>query len=55
MWHRHKTRAWDFLQKEYPGIRKADGKQLKFLYRLQKTRNVLSEEEVFLNKNPYLK
>ena len=35
MWHRHKTRAWDFLEKEYPGIRKADGRQLKFLYQLQ--------------------
>lgn len=35
MWHRHKTRAWDFLQKEYPGIRKAEGKQLKFLKRLR--------------------
>lgn len=34
MWHRHKTRAWDFLQKEYPGIRKAQGEQLKFIYRL---------------------
>lgn len=34
MWHRHGTRAWDFLQKEYPGIRKADGRQLKFAYQL---------------------
>ena len=34
MWHRHGTRAWDFLQKEYPGIRKAEGRQLKFAYRL---------------------
>ena len=32
MWHRHGTRAWDFLQKEYPGIRKAEGRQLKFAY-----------------------
>lgn len=31
MWHRHKTRAWDFLQKAYPGIRKADGYQLRFV------------------------
>lgn len=31
MWHRHKTRAWAFLQKQYPGIRKADGYQLKFV------------------------
>ena len=34
MWHRHKTRAWDFLQKQYPGIRKAEGFQLKFVYDL---------------------
>ena len=34
MWHRHKTRSWDFLQKTYPGIKKADGEQLKFIYRL---------------------
>lgn len=31
MWHRHKTRAWDFLQKQYPGISKADGEQLRFV------------------------
>lgn len=31
MWHRHGTRAWDFLQKQYPGIRKAEGQQLKFI------------------------
>lgn len=31
MWHRHGTRAWDFLQKTYPGIRRAEGKQLKFV------------------------
>lgn len=31
MWHRHKTRAWDFLVKQYPGITKANGKQLKFI------------------------
>lgn len=36
MWHRHGTRAWDFLKKEYPRIKKADGRQLKFLYKLQK-------------------
>ena len=34
MWHRHKTRAWDFLQKQYPNIKKADGFQLKFIYNL---------------------
>lgn len=34
MWHRHGTRAWDFLTKQCPGIRKAEGKQLKFIYHL---------------------
>lgn len=31
MWHRHKTRAWSFLQQQYKGIRKAEGEQLKFV------------------------
>ena len=35
MWHRHKTRAWSFLQKQYPNIKKADGYQLKFIYYLK--------------------
>jgi len=34
MWHRHKTRKWDFLQSKYPNIRKANGWQLKFVYDL---------------------
>jgi len=34
MWHRHKTRKWNFLQKIYPNIKKANGKQLKFIYHL---------------------
>lgn len=35
MWHRHKTRAWDFLQRQYPGIvHIRDGEQLKFIKRL---------------------
>ena len=34
MWHRHKTRAWDVMQKKYPGIKKASGNQLKFIYYL---------------------
>ena len=34
MWHRHKTRAWHFLQKKYPNIKKANGFQLKFIYYL---------------------
>lgn len=33
-WHRHGTRAWDFMQRQYPGIRKAVGEQLKFIYKL---------------------
>ena len=36
MWHRHKTRAWDFLVKQYPNIKKAKGRQLKFIFWLQK-------------------
>lgn len=34
MWHRHKTRKMEFLKKKYPGIKKAKGKQLKFIYYL---------------------
>lgn len=34
MWHRHGTRKWDFLIKQYPNIRKADGFQLKYLFEL---------------------
>lgn len=34
MWHRHGTRAMVALEKIYPGIRKAEGYQLKFLYSL---------------------
>lgn len=34
MWHRHKTRRWDVLEGIYPGIKKATGKQLKFVYDL---------------------
>ena len=34
MWHRHKTRAWEVLTKLYPGIKKAEGFQLKFLKKL---------------------
>lgn len=34
MWHRHKTRVWSVLQGIYKGIRKAEGEQLKFIYRL---------------------
>lgn len=31
MWHRHKTRVMDVLKRIYPGIKKADGYQLKFV------------------------
>jgi len=34
MWHRHKTRAWSFLQIEYPWIKKAQWRQLKYQYNL---------------------
>jgi len=34
MWHRHKTRKWSVLEKIYPNIKKANGKQLKFIYEL---------------------
>jgi hypothetical protein len=34
MWHRHKTRVWDFLKKQYPNIKKAEGYQLKYIYYL---------------------
>ena len=35
MWHRHGTRSWEFLQKHYPNIRKADGYQLRFVFNLK--------------------
>lgn len=31
MWHRHKSRA-ELMKELYPNIKKADGRQLKFLY-----------------------
>lgn len=31
MWHRHQTRKWSVLQGLYPGIKKANGEQLKFV------------------------
>jgi hypothetical protein len=34
MWHRHGTRLLDFLKKQYPNIRKADGYQLRFVFEL---------------------
>lgn len=35
MWHRHKSRAWDLLQKLYPGIKKADGKQYRYIFEIK--------------------
>lgn len=34
MYHRHGSRAWGLLESLYPGIKKADGKQLRFIYDL---------------------
>jgi hypothetical protein len=34
MWHRHKTRAFEVMKKKYPNIKKAEGRQLKFIYKL---------------------
>jgi hypothetical protein len=34
MWHRHKTRGWELMQRLYPNIKKAEGSQLKFIYYL---------------------
>lgn len=34
MWHRHKTRAWEYLISKYKNIKKAEGFQLKFIYNL---------------------
>lgn len=34
MWHRHKTRKWELMKEIYPNIKKATGRQLKFLYKL---------------------
>lgn len=36
MWHRHGTRKWSFLIEQYPNIKKADGYQMKYLFRLRK-------------------
>lgn len=34
MWHRHGTRKWEFLKRQYPGIRKAEGYQKMYVYDL---------------------
>ena len=34
MWHRHKTRAWEAMQLIYPGIKKAEGEQFRFIRKL---------------------
>ena len=31
MWHRHQSRAWALMQSLYPGIKKADGKQYRYI------------------------
>jgi hypothetical protein len=38
MWHRHKTRAWEFLQSVYPGIKHLRGLQYRFIFDLHKRR-----------------
>lgn len=51
MWHRHKTRAWAFLQEQYPGIKKADGRQYKFIKKLRtlsKQEKIIEEEQLNL-------
>lgn len=35
MWHRHKTRVWSFLQQQYPNIKKAQGRQYRFIKKLR--------------------
>ena len=57
MWHRHKTRAIDFLKKEYPGIKHiTDEYQYRYLYILNKglrakflKRNALTQRGVGAN------
>lgn len=41
MWHKHKTRAKEFIEKEYPGIKHIKGQfsQYRFLYILDKKLN----------------
>lgn len=34
MWHRHKTRAWETVKALYPGIRRAKGRQYRFIRKL---------------------
>jgi hypothetical protein len=36
MYHRHKTRAWAFLQEKYDGIRKAEGVQHRFILQIRR-------------------
>ena len=35
-YHRHKTRAWSFLQENYPGIKKLNGVQRQFVYEIKR-------------------
>lgn len=34
MWHRHGTRKWETLKKLYPGVKKAEGRQYRFIREL---------------------
>lgn len=34
MWHRHRSRAWALMQSLYPGIKKAEGRQYRYLLAL---------------------
>ena len=47
MWHRHKTRAWAFLQRTYPGIKRLNNNfQYRFLYVLdRKTKRAYLAEQ----------
>lgn len=47
MWHKHKSRAWNLMKELYPGIRKAEGRQLKFIYWLHKNCNKVPNNNNF--------
>lgn len=44
MWHRHATRAWDALREIYPGIKKAEGWQYRFIKDLKPSRRTTKAE-----------
>jgi len=35
MWHRHKSRAWNLMQSLYPNIKKAEGRQYRYIYEIK--------------------